>query len=192
MFKYLLLTPFFFNFGHSASPDFTVSLNDKKMYGAFILTALLTHWGRDQIDAISQTTLSNALSRIKMNEFHLGFHWSLFLRFELTIPALVQIMAWRRPGDKPLSEPMMVSLLTHICVTRPQWVKYQVVIDGTFVAVILLITCWLWLESYIDQYFYSGWASFQSNTVLIVHCRNLWPFVEQDKSHTSKYNVRFT
>ena len=26
------------------------------------------------------------------------------------IPALVQIMAWRRPGDKPLSEPMMVSL----------------------------------------------------------------------------------
>ena len=39
------------------------------------------------------------------------------------IPSLVQIMAWRRPGDKPLSEPMMVSLLTHICVTRPQWVK---------------------------------------------------------------------
>ena len=39
------------------------------------------------------------------------------------IPSLVQIMAWRRPGDKPLSEPMMVCLPTHICVTRPQWVK---------------------------------------------------------------------
>ena len=39
------------------------------------------------------------------------------------IPALVQIMAWRRPGDKPLYEPMVVCLLTHICVTRPQWVK---------------------------------------------------------------------
>ena len=39
------------------------------------------------------------------------------------IPALVQIMAWRRPGDKPLSEPMMVSLPTHICVSRPQWVN---------------------------------------------------------------------
>ena len=39
------------------------------------------------------------------------------------IPALVQTMAWHRPGDKPLSEPMMVCLLTHICVTRPQWVK---------------------------------------------------------------------
>ena len=23
------------------------------------------------------------------------------------IPALLQIMAWRRPGDKPLSEPML-------------------------------------------------------------------------------------
>ena len=39
-----------------------------------------------------------------------------------SIPSLVQIMAWRRPGDKPLSEPMMVRLLTHICVARPQWV----------------------------------------------------------------------
>ena len=39
------------------------------------------------------------------------------------IPALVQIMAWRRPGDKPLAEQMMVSLTAHICVTRPQWVN---------------------------------------------------------------------
>ena len=39
------------------------------------------------------------------------------------IPALVQIMAWRQSGDKPLSEPVMVSLPTHICVTRPQWVN---------------------------------------------------------------------
>ena len=39
------------------------------------------------------------------------------------IPALVQIMTWRRSGDKPLSEPMMVSLPTHICVTQPQWVN---------------------------------------------------------------------
>ena len=39
-------------------------------------------------------------------------------------PALVQIMAWRRSGDKPLCEPMMISLPTHICVTRPQWVNH--------------------------------------------------------------------
>ena len=38
-------------------------------------------------------------------------------------PALVQMMAWRRQGDKPLSDPMMGRLPTHICVTRPQCVK---------------------------------------------------------------------
>ena len=42
------------------------------------------------------------------------------------IPALVQIMTWRRSGDKPLSKPMMASLLTHICVTRSQWVNLPV------------------------------------------------------------------
>ena len=36
------------------------------------------------------------------------------------IPALVQIMAWHRTGDKPLFETMMTSLPTHICVTRSQ------------------------------------------------------------------------
>ena len=39
------------------------------------------------------------------------------------IPSFVQIMAWSRPGDKPLSEPMMIGLPMHICVTQPQWVK---------------------------------------------------------------------
>ena len=39
------------------------------------------------------------------------------------IPALVWKITWRRPGDKPLSEAMVVSLLTHICVARPQWYK---------------------------------------------------------------------
>ena len=38
------------------------------------------------------------------------------------IPALVQIMARRLPGAKPLSEPMMVRSLTHVCATQPQWV----------------------------------------------------------------------
>ena len=39
------------------------------------------------------------------------------------IPALVWIMAWHRPGDKPLSEPMMFDLLMHICITLSQWVN---------------------------------------------------------------------
>ena len=43
------------------------------------------------------------------------------------IPALVQIMAWRGPGDKLLSGPMMVRLLTYICVTQPQWVNPAII-----------------------------------------------------------------
>ena len=42
----------------------------------------LTHRGRDKMDAISQTTFWSAL---KMFEFRLKFHWSLFLRVQLTI-----------------------------------------------------------------------------------------------------------
>ena len=36
------------------------------------------------------------------------------------IPALVQIMARQRPGDKPLLEPMLVNLQTNMYVTGPQ------------------------------------------------------------------------
>ena len=39
------------------------------------------------------------------------------------ISELVKIMAWCLHRDKSLSQPMMVRLLTHICVTRPQWIK---------------------------------------------------------------------
>ena len=49
------------------------------------------------------------------------------------IPALVQIMAWRRPGDKPLSGLMMVRLPTHICVTQPQWVKFLTINTVQFI-----------------------------------------------------------
>ena len=66
------------------------------------------------------------------------------------IPALVQIMAWRRPGDKPFSEPVMVNLLTHISVTRPQWVKQafkqknRVAGGGSYAATLMIITKWQW------------------------------------------------
>ena len=45
------------------------------------------------------------------------------------IPALVQIMAWCHPDDKPLSEPTMLISITHICVTRPQWVKISTAVQ---------------------------------------------------------------
>ena len=84
----------------------------------------LTHWGRNKMAAISKTTLSIAFSSMKMFEFRLKFHWSFVPKCPINnIPALVQIMAWCCSGNKPLSESMVVSLLTHICVTRPQCVK---------------------------------------------------------------------
>ena len=72
----------------------------------------LTHWGWDSIFFNENVWISI----------------EILLKFVLkgpinNIPALVPIMAWRRPGDKPLSEPMMVSLPTHICVPQHQWVK---------------------------------------------------------------------
>ena len=92
--------------------------------GLFFLLCLsayrnLTHWGRDKMVAIFQCIFLNENVSISLK---------ILLKFvpkirTNNIPALVQIMAWHRPGDKPLSEPMMISSLTHICVTRPQWVK---------------------------------------------------------------------
>ena len=45
----------------------------------------LTHWGRDKMTAFSHTTLSNAFSWMKILEFRLKIHWSLFLRILSTI-----------------------------------------------------------------------------------------------------------
>ena len=78
------------------------------------------------MDAISQTTFSNAFSWTKMFEFRLKNSLKFVPKGPINnIPTMVQIMAWRRPSDKPLSEPMMVSLSTHICVARPQWVNHM-------------------------------------------------------------------
>ena len=74
---------------------------------------LLTHWGRGKMTMIFQTKFSNAFSWMKVYKFRLRFDWSLFPRVQFII-----FQHW--PGDKPLSEPMTVSSLRHICVTRPQ------------------------------------------------------------------------
>ena len=69
------------------------------------------------------------------------------------IPTLDQIMAWRRPGDKPLSEPMMVSLLTQICVTRPQWVDIK---DGAFTQMVYL---YHFIYIYIHTHTFMNWKN---------------------------------
>ena len=51
---------------------------------SYPIHSCLTHWGRDKMDAISQTTFSNPFSWMKMYEFWLRFHWSSFPRVQLT------------------------------------------------------------------------------------------------------------
>ena len=46
--------------------------------------SMLTHWGRDKMAAVFQTTFSNAFSWMKMHEFRLRFHRNLFPRVQLT------------------------------------------------------------------------------------------------------------
>ena len=89
------------------------------------------------------------------------------------IPALLHIMAWRRPGGKPLSEPMMVSLLTHICVTRPQWVNSLWLSDtiwwqrsGSTLAQVMAC-CLMAPSHYLNQYWLiiskALWSSSEGN-----------------------------
>ena len=108
------------------------------------------------------------------------------------IPALVQIMAWRRPGDKSLSEPMMVSLLTHVCVTRPQWVKCHI----HFILIILGKQSLVWYMqiTFVFQWWQQiiQWCAHLCvcNKPILVrskindddvnkwkHCPRYWPFV---------------
>ena len=91
--------------------------------GDVLLYILLTHWGRDKWTPFAD----DIFKCISLNEI-------IWIPIKISpkfvpkgpinnIPAMVQIMAWRRPGDKPLSETMMVSLPTHRCVARPQSVN---------------------------------------------------------------------
>ena len=84
-----------------------------------------THWDQDKLVTWYHFT-DDFFKCIFLNEY-VWIAIKILLKFVPKgpinkIPALVHIMAWCRPGDKPLSEPMMVRLRTHICVTRPQWI----------------------------------------------------------------------
>ena len=104
------------------------------------LNSLLTHWGRDKMDAISQTTFFKCIFLNENAWISINISLMSVPNGPINnIPALVQIMAWRRSGDKSFSEPLMVRLLTHICVTRPQWVKDMISRNTSF----------LWILSYL-------------------------------------------
>ena len=87
-------------------------------------------WSQEELQSIEAGTKWQPISRqhfqmkIFLNE-NICIPINISLKFVPkgqinNIPSLVQIMAWRRPGDKPLFELMLVNLVMHICVTRPQ------------------------------------------------------------------------
>ena len=130
----------------------------------------LSHWGRDKMTTVSQTTFWNVCYWIKMYEFWLRIHWGMFLKGLINyISSLVQIMAWRCPGAKPLSEPMMVKLPNHICVTRPQWVKQNTWVRAN-------------IQSNNTNYFH---ADFMWNLVRIATFRGTNPVRQALKCHLS-------
>ena len=71
--------------------------------------------------------------------FYLVDSWSYSIRLWTTrtqedsyprqlVPKTTSTQAWRWPDDKPVSELMIISLLTHKYVTRPQWVQNYVIL----------------------------------------------------------------
>ena len=62
-----------------------VMMDGKWIHEFSLIATNLTHWGRDRMAAIFQTTVSNGFSWMKMYEFRLKLHWSLFPRVQLTI-----------------------------------------------------------------------------------------------------------
>ena len=113
---------YFVKMGHNTNK--TQLFNWQNTLHCIYLPRCLIHRGGDKIAAISHRIFSNAFFNEKL-WISLNISLKFIPKVRLNnIPTLVQIMAWYRPGDKPLSEPTMVSLLTHVCVTRPQWINY--------------------------------------------------------------------
>ena len=79
---------------------------------------------------------------------------------------MVQIMAWRRPGDKPLSESMMVSLPTHTCVAQPQWINCPSTFRNFKNMDRLLLTILVWIRVNGNVYICSGQLMWDSRAHL--------------------------
>ena len=88
------------------------------------------------------------------------------------IPALVQIMALHQPDDKPLSEPMMVSLVTHICVT--QWVKYGHLDMGSNELIVLPLIRHYWCLVELDFDACQCAYHYQSMLLIVAMSTHFW------------------
>ena len=84
------------------------TFDEARLRGKCIRLIHLTHWYREKMAPIFQTTFSSAFSWTKMYEFWLTFHWNLFSRVQLTIfrigsdnglaPIIRQAIIWTNDG----------------------------------------------------------------------------------------------
>ena len=134
---------------------------------------VLNIWRLGQMAAISQTTIFKC---ILLNE-NVKILIKISLKFVSkgsvnNIPALVQIMAWWRQGDKPLSEAMMVWLLTHVCITWPQWVNIcRPRQNGCHFANTIYVILW---------------HQFHWNSLTMVQFNNNWTFFQMMAWHQTR------
>ena len=85
--------------------------------------ALFIFFTKSWVSTNYETRLSDLFT---MTNIYIIYSWYCVLNFcALCCCGISRIMAWHRPGDKPSSESMMVSLLAHICVTQRQWINYN-------------------------------------------------------------------
>ena len=108
-----------------------MSFTGQRRYSAFVLIpyiyvcfqcfcqyCILTHWGRDKMVAISETTLNeNVWNSI---EISLKFVPKNLIDNKR---ASVRTMAWHDQATSHYLNQWWLSLQTHICVTQPQWVN---------------------------------------------------------------------
>ena len=98
-------------------------------------------FAQGQFDGKLQTTLSNACFSIEMFEFQLKFHWSVFLRVQLTISQqrLKQWLGAEQPTSHFMNQCWLSSLMD-ICGTRWRWAKLRIINDASNLRGIISIT----------------------------------------------------
>ena len=89
--------------------------NDESMFNTLRLRQNGRHFPKDVFYCFFLTEILWISDNISLNYVPLGLVDNM--------PSLVQNKAWRRISDKPLPDQWWFSLLTQICVTRPQWVN---------------------------------------------------------------------
>ena len=143
---------------------------------------ILTHLGWDKMVTIFQMTYSNAFSCMKIYEFRLRFHWSLFVRVQLTIsiigsdnglaPTGQQAITWTNVDLDPCRH--MASLGVKELI-KNEWLGYKL---QSFPALFLSL-CAYYSISYLIQW-----------TCMCYFALNIYLILSSETSSANLVNTR--